>query len=63
VLNRKRPRLSRDLDFFQASIAHVDAAAKADVAALRKVGLKVEMIPGFAPGQVQAIAASISPAR
>ena len=55
VLNRKRPRLSRDLDLFHASIRHVDAAVKADVAALRKAGFDVEMVPGFAPGHVQAI--------
>lgn len=61
ALNRKRPRLSRDLDFFHAAVQHIDAAVKADIAALRKAGFTVETVPGFATGHVQVIVRGKAP--
>ncbi len=61
ALNRRRPRLSRDLDLFHASVQNVDAAMKADVAALRRAGFQVETIPGFSIGHVQAIVRGAGP--
>jgi hypothetical protein len=61
VLNRKRPRLSRDLDLFHASVREVDAAVKTDVAQLRKAGFDVELVLGFAPGHVEAIVRGAKP--
>jgi hypothetical protein len=61
ALNRKAPRLSRDLDMFHAAIEHVDAAAKQDVDTLRKAGFTVEMTPGFARGRLEAIVRGSKP--
>lgn len=55
ALNRHRPRLSRDLDLFQAGVKLVETAVKADLASLAGAGFDVEMIPGFSQGHVQAV--------
>lgn len=61
ALNRARPRRSNDLDLFHAAVDDVKSCAERDIATLQRAGLKVETVPGFARGQIQAVVRGNAP--
>jgi hypothetical protein len=55
ALNRRRARLSRDIDIFHEAVAQVQAAARKDLEVLRRLKFRTEVVPGFSLGRVQAV--------